>query len=208
MTFGVALFVSAIVLVKYIERAQWENARAWGLFLIVGASIVMIVCTTPLAYFITMKSTAKPRSAGTERKNPALRLFGSKFGELMFALASRNLTAAPPRNATAALDQLLSEVEAAVPAANRPQLRQLRDRLNKLTAEAHALRMREKDLDRAMAEAGPGAAADRIEAARGEIAPRIEKIAAATDEARLKLLLVRTGVAPASELGSLAEGGT
>jgi hypothetical protein len=46
--------------------------------------------------------------------------------------------------------------------------------------------------------------ADQIAEARRAIAPRIERIVALSDEARLRLLLVRSGVARADELRALA----
>jgi hypothetical protein len=44
-------------------------------------------------------------------------------------------------------------------------------------------------------------------AARAAIPPRLERIAATMDEARLKLLLVRSGVAPVTELTEMAKSG-
>jgi hypothetical protein len=200
---GIGLFLGAAIWATALKKSPATGAKALAVAVVIGGSILLIASMMPFAYFIAMRVSARARRTGKDRRTFALKIWASSFGRLLFELAGRDMTALPPRNAAAALDQLLTEVAAAVPAGERRLVTDVRRRLDALSAETQALRAREKELDRAIAEAGPGAVADQIAAARKEIGPRIERIAAVTDDVRLKLLLVRSGVRPAADLREL-----
>ncbi len=201
---GTAVFVGGIIAATRIRASGAPYAFEIGLTIILVCSLALVATTMPLAYYIAMQRSAK-RGKGQRPAAFTLTMWSQAPGRLLFALASRNVKPAPPRGAAGALDLLISEVESAVPAADRPAVKALRRRLDAMAADAEALRARERELDRGIAEAGPGPAADQMLAARREIAPKIERIAAATDAVRLKLLLVRTGVAKAAELAELGK---
>ena len=159
----------------------------------------MIVGTLPFAYFIAMRAGAKRSTTDSGTPTLGLRVLMSGAGHLMFDLANRGITPLPPRGPAGALDILLAEVEANANTGERRVVQRLRTRLDQMAAETATLRAREREIDRAIAEAGPGATADTLGAARREI-PKVERIAATIDEIRLKLLLVRSGVTPVAEL--------
>jgi serine/threonine-protein kinase len=200
---GIAIFIGAITVATRFRDSTMPYGFAIGLTVILLASLLLVGSVMPLAYYVAMQRSAK-KVVGTAKPSPGLRILATGFGRWLFTLASRDLPPAAPRGAAAALDLLLSEVEAVVGAREKAIVRDLRARIEVLGTETLTLRARERELDRAIAEAGPGPTADQLADARRAIAPRVERIAAAVDAARLKLLLVRSGVAPASDLTPLA----
>ncbi len=204
VTVGITVFIGGAFLGKDLRVNGGPNGWIFGLVVVVITSLVLIVSTGPLAYYIAMRQSGRALAPGRDRRSFGLSIWASPFGQLLFGVASRGVLPQPPRNATAALDQLIAEVEASVPKSQRRLVQAVRRRLDAYAAESQALRTREREIDRGIAEAGAGQAADQMAAARRDIAPRVERIAATTDEIRLSLLLVRSGVRPVTDLAKLA----
>lgn len=196
---GVALFIGSILAATRIRATGIPGGFELGLTLILVGALALVATTMPLAYYVAMRR-ADRRSTGQREGSFFLNIWAAAPGRMFFNLAARNVKPAPPRGPAGALDLLLAEAEAAVPAEGRAAVRALRVRLDALAARERALRTRERELDRSIAEAGASAGADALSAARAAIGPEIERISAAVDAARVKLLLVRSGVAPAAVL--------
>jgi hypothetical protein len=200
---GIGGFIGTIAFAEMLKTRDAQVARTIGVTAIILGAVFMVVFTTPLGYFVAMRRSQRSRGLRSDGTSPALRALAAPAGRLLFELSTRSVAKQPPRNAAAALDALLAEVEAQASTAERATVRGVRDRLHALQVESESLRGRERQIDRAIAEAGAGAAAEQLTAARAEIGPQLERIAATIDAARLKLLLVRSGVAPSRDLGEL-----
>lgn len=82
-------------------------------------------------------------------------------------------------------------------------MRNARSRLARLAAEIERLRDRERKIDRSIAEAGIQEVTERLRAARKGVAGQLAAAAARVDAIRVKLIMIRSGVAPAVELAEL-----
>jgi len=200
---GAGVFVGAILLLTKLGEARAIGRNA-GLAIILAATAVNIISILPLAYWAAMRRGASRPVSDDAKPTPALRLLAGWLGPAMFRLATSGTVTQAPRGAAAAMDLLLGEVGQKVARHERRHVERLRAALLTLAQRAEALRARERELDRAIAEAGPGPAADALARARAEVGPAQERIARLTEEARQGLLLVRTGVAAAGTLDALA----
>ncbi len=120
----------------------------------------------------------------------------------LFEIAVRGVQPAAAREAAGALEDLLAETERSVPPGDRAAVKTVRRRIHALSEGLDRLRARDRELERAIAETGAKSATERLLAARRQVASELSENAAAIDALRLKLILVRSGVAGVAELGS------
>lgn len=95
------------------------------------------------------------------------------------------------------------EVEARVSPPERSLVRDAQSRLARLGAEIERLRDRERQIDRSIAQVGIQEVTERLRAAREGVAGQLAATAARVDAIRVKLIMIRSGVAPAVELAEL-----
>ena len=155
------------------------------------------------------------RSAGLDRL--IVRLWTGSVGRAMFRLAGWRLDRegelATPQPGTAATAPLV--LFSALPGAARRELRDAKPRIERLELSLRSLADRERELERALADAGTatpgsdvalharrGELVSGLSAARDETIVRRERLASALENVRLQLLRLKSGLGAADDVSA------
>ena len=183
-----------------------------GLFYTPPAGIVLVGLGAAIGMIVLVSAIAA--GGGAVRLDRAIRrLWTSRAGERLFALAGRGLVSARLASApTVSLSQGALGALNALPKSLRRELPDAATAIRRLETEAIGLAQRQAGLETALSEAGAPAGAndaamperqallDEITAAQREVNARRDAITARLERVRLQLLRLRSGLGTAQDV--------